>query len=51
MENRVSEIAKRIYDLVDPWDREWATESEIMDEIRERPLEVIEYLIDMLDES
>ena len=43
-------VAQRIYDIIDPWEREFTAE-EIAQDIAESPLGAIKYLITLIEES
>jgi hypothetical protein len=43
-------IAKRIYDIMDPWEREFTVE-EIAEDIKESPLAAIKWLISRVEED
>ena len=45
----VQKLAERIYNYVDPWDRDYETVDDIANDIKQDPLAVIEYLMDLLD--
>ena len=45
----VQKLAERIYNYVDPWDRDYETVDDIANDIKQDPLTVIEYLMDLLD--
>jgi hypothetical protein len=43
-------LAERIYNYVDPWDRDYATVDDIANDIKNDPETIIEYLMDLLEE-
>ena len=43
------ELAERLYDLVDPWDRDDATQDDFVRELENDPLAIISDLLDRLD--
>ena len=47
---RTEEIAKRVMELVDPWDRENDTIETTVRAIKENPEAVIEFLLDIIDD-
>lgn len=49
-ENRLQQIAKRIYDMIDPWEREF-TIDELAQDITADPLATIEGLLDSIEEG
>lgn len=44
-------LAKRIYNFVDPWDRDYQSAADIADDIKADSLTVIEYLMDLLENA
>lgn len=44
-------LAERIYNYVDPWERDYETVDDIVNDIKNDPETVIEYLIDLLNEA
>jgi hypothetical protein len=46
----LQKVAQRIYDIMDPWEREFTTE-EIAQDIAESPLGAIKYLLTLIEES
>lgn len=46
--DRITELAERIYELIDPWERE-VEPDDIAGHIIDYPLEVIEYLVERLE--
>jgi tetrahydromethanopterin S-methyltransferase subunit G len=46
----LQKVAQRIYDIMDPWEREFTTE-EIAQDIAESPLGTIKYLLTLIEES
>lgn len=47
--DRITEIAERIYELADPWERDYEPD-DIAGQIVNDPLAVIEYLLDRLED-
>lgn len=45
-----NQLAQRIYDITDPWDRDEATPENIAHDIKTDPLAVIEYLINLVED-
>lgn len=43
-------LAERIYNYVDPWDRDYETVDDIANHIKNDPELVIDYLMDLLEE-
>jgi len=48
--NKIQEIAERIYNIIDPWDREF-TVDELAEEIAADPIATIEGLLDRIEEE
>ena len=48
-DKQVKEIARRLEQLIDPWDRDWQTAEEMEEEIKNDPAAVINYLIDYIE--
>ena len=46
---KVQKLAERIFNYVDPWDRDCETVDDIANDIKQDPLTVMEYLMDLLD--
>ena len=46
----ISKLAERLYDLIDPWDRDYKDINEIADDIKTDPETVIAYLLDVIEE-
>lgn len=46
----LQKVAQRIYDIMDPWEREFTAE-EIAQDIAESPLGAIKYLLTLIEES
>ena len=44
------QLAKRIYEILDPWDRDDATPESIAEDIKNDPLETIEFLINLVED-
>lgn len=44
------QLAQRIFDLLDPWDRDDATPESIAEDIKKSPLETIEFLINLVED-
>lgn len=42
-------IGKRLFDLVSPWDRDYAQPAEMAENARKSPEDVILYLLDYID--
>lgn len=42
-------LAQRLYNYVDPWDRDYETVDDIVNDIKNDPLTVIEYLLDIVE--
>lgn len=45
----IQQLAERIYNYVDPWDRDYETVDDIANDIKNDPETVIEYLLDLLE--
>lgn len=45
----VKQIAKRLEELIDPWDRDYKTAEEMEADIEVDPAAVINYLIDFIE--
>ena len=45
----LQKVASRIFNYVDPWDRDYETVEDIMHDIENDPLTVVEYLMDLLE--
>ena len=45
----IMDLAKRLYNLVAPWDRDYETVDDIANDIENDPELVIEYLLDLLE--
>ncbi len=45
----IMDLANRLYNLVDPWDRDYETVDDIANDIENDPDAVIEYLLDLLE--
>lgn len=43
-------LAERIYNKIPSWDREDGTVKDVIEQMRNNPYDVIEYLLDMMDE-
>lgn len=48
---QVQKLAERLYNYVDPWDRDYETVDDIANDIKQDPLIVIEYLMDLLENA
>lgn len=46
----IQKLAERIFNYVDPWDRDYNTVDDIANDIKNDPDVVIEYLMDLLEE-
>lgn len=46
----LQKVAQRIYDIMDPWERDFTVE-EIAQETAESPLAAIKYLLTLIEES
>jgi len=46
---KAQKLAERIFNYVDPWDRDYETVDDIANDIKQDPLTVMEYLMDLLD--
>ena len=46
---KIQQLAERIYNYVDPWDRDYETVDDIANDIKNDPEAVIEYLMDLLE--
>jgi hypothetical protein len=44
-------LAERLFNLVDPWERDYETVDDIANDIKNDPETVIEYLMDLLEEA
>lgn len=47
----IADLANRLYILVDPWDREYASPEEMAEQIKSNPLAIIDYLSSCLEEA
>ena len=47
--DKLNDLATRIYDLVPWWDRESDSMQETIDTLKNDPMAVIEYLLDIVD--
>lgn len=43
-------LAERLYNMIDPWDRDYETVDDLANDIKNDPCAVIEYLIDLVDD-
>ena len=43
-------LAERLFNYIDPWDREYESADDIANDIKNDPELVIEYLMDLLEE-
>ncbi len=48
---QVQELAERLYNYVDPWDRDYETVDDIANDIKQDPLTVIKYLMELLENA
>ena len=48
-DDNIKEIAKRIFELIPPWDRDDMTETDVENEIIKDPIATIKYLLDYID--
>lgn len=48
--NKVMDLAKRIFELSDPWDIDYATVEEIAEDIENDPLATIDYILGILED-
>lgn len=48
-EKKLIETAARLYAFMDPWERNETTPEETAQEIKQNPLETINYLLDLLE--
>ena len=48
--NKYDELAQRLYDLIDPWDCDYATKDDFIIDLQDDPIAIIEYLLDRLDD-
>lgn len=48
---KIQQLAERIYNYVDPWDRDYETVDDIANDIKSDPDLIIEYLMDQLEEA
>ena len=46
---KIQQLAERLYNYVDPWDRDYNTVDDIAKDIKEDPDLIIEYLLDLLE--
>lgn len=46
---KIQQLAERIYNYVDPWDRDYETVDDIANDIKNDPETVVEYLLDILE--
>lgn len=46
----IQKLAKRIYNYIAPWDRDYETVDDIANDIKNDPDLIIEYLMDQLEE-
>lgn len=49
--DRINELAQRLYDLIDPWDCDYATIDDFIIDLQDDPLAIIEYLLDRVDHA
>lgn len=47
----IQKLAERIYNYVNPWDRDYETVDDIANDIKNDPDLIIEYLMDQLEEA
>jgi hypothetical protein len=47
---KIQKLAERLYNLIDPWDRECESADDIANDIKTDPESVIEYLLDLQEE-
>ena len=43
-------VAQRIFDYIDPWDRDYESSGDIANDIKNNPELVCEYLMDLIDQ-
>ena len=48
-ENKIKELAERIYDTLAPWDKFDATLEETIECLKSDPLAAVEYLLDIVE--
>lgn len=48
---KIQQLAERIYNYVNPWDRDYETVDDIANDIKNDPDLIIEYLMDQLEEA
>ena len=46
---KIMDLANKLYNLIDPWERDYETVDDLANDIENDPLLVIEYLIDLLE--
>lgn len=46
---KIQQLAQRLFDFVDPWDRDYETVDDIANDMKQDPETVIEYLLDLLE--
>jgi uncharacterized protein YeeX (DUF496 family) len=46
---KIQQLAQRLFDFVDPWDRDYETVDDIANDMKQDPEAVIEYLLDLLE--
>ena len=48
-DEQIKKIAERLFNFIDPWDRDYMTAEELETEVRNDPAAVINYLIDYIE--
>ena len=46
---KIQQLAQRLYNYIDPWDRDYETVDDIANDIKSDPEAVIEYMMDILE--
>jgi hypothetical protein len=46
---KIQQLAQRLFNFVDPWDRDYETVDDIANDMKQEPETVIEYLLDLLE--
>jgi hypothetical protein len=46
---KIQQLAQRLFNFVDPWDRDYETVDDIANDMKQDPEAVIEYLLDLLE--
>lgn len=49
LQDKADIIGQRLYDLIDPWDREYAEPAKLSEDVRKNPEDVIIFLLDYIE--